>query len=844
MAASSSLSPASFNDHNTQLQGSALKAIRASLALPADIPFHRSVHPDFAKELDQCSARILSITNQLLTLAGTTTSSTDARAKGKALLGCHDDVADRFHSLVVDVMDQLLERADIGLDEYLGHSKAPAIAINAATVTAQKPKKNTAQSGRLDPALQHASYLPKPQLTFKRKVDNTNGTLWQPTLRHKYNAKVPLGYNLQKSDGVEAEGPSNSLHPYHYEIKHISYPSRMFTSTPPVSPRSFDDTPFSWVSTPPEFATMLDKLRGAGEIAVDLEYHSHRTFGGFVCLMQISTREEDFVVDTLSLRDEMEELNEVFTDPNVVKVFHGAQSDIVWLQQDFNLYIVNLFDTYHASKILDFPRHGLATLLEMYCDFTADKRYQLADWRIRPLPAEMLQYARSDTHFLLFVYDNLRNALLDRAQSRAQSPSSSNNTPTPESVLPPAHTLVREVLTRSEETALRVYEKEVYDSEGGSGPGGWDTLARKWNKAALMSTSSEREGAVANVQREVYRTVHAWRDRVAREEDESTRYVLPNHYLFTLAERTPADMAGLLSVFRPVPPVVQRRAKELLDAIREAVQRALGMGGSAEAYPTGPKPETDVAISTAKPEAAAQVPSAATPLDSQASTLWSSATSSRLFGSTLWGKHQSDYPIAPSLVASRSTLFGTRPQNSRSRAVASRRSFAETAARIHRTLVIAPTVPRAAEAKIKEENALENTGEDVLKTDDGVEIPFVPASARGIKPEPVDDTIVVVGQAKRRKRKRAGEKGGTTDAGSGTGAVEEAGEEGEMEVFDYGSVSNILDDGSDHEREEVGGGRKKRKQGKGTATSFYGNFPAPPKAHSEVKRGNQSRTFR
>src|SRR4051794_37104029 len=31
----------------------------------------------------------------------------------------------------------------------------------------------------------------------------------------------------------------------------------------------------------------------------------------------------------------------------------------------------------------EFPRHGLAHLLEMYCDVQADKRYQMADWRIR-----------------------------------------------------------------------------------------------------------------------------------------------------------------------------------------------------------------------------------------------------------------------------------------------------------------------------------------------------------------------------------------------------------------------------------------------------------------------------
>ena len=142
----------------------------------------------------------------------------------------------------------------------------------------------------------------------------------------------------------------------------------------------------------------------------------------------------------------------------------------------------------------------------------------------------MLQYARSDTHFLLFIYDNLRNALLDRAQSRAQSraesPASSSSTPAPvpDPSIPPAHVLVREVLARSEETALRVYEKEAYDAEGGSGPGGWDGLARKWNKIALMagSTLGEADNAM-RVQRAVYRAVHAWRDRIAREEDESTR---------------------------------------------------------------------------------------------------------------------------------------------------------------------------------------------------------------------------------------------------------------------------------------------------------------------------------
>ena len=109
----------------------------------------------------------------------------------------------------------------------------------------------------------------------------------------------------------------------------------------------------------------------------------------------------------------------------------------------------------------------------------------------RPLPSEMLHYARSDTHFLLYIYDNLRNALIDRADGQPM--------------------LLRTVLEKSESTALQLYEEEIYDYENGFGTGGWDTLAKKWNRP------------MTGLQMAVFRSVHGWRDKVAREEDESTR---------------------------------------------------------------------------------------------------------------------------------------------------------------------------------------------------------------------------------------------------------------------------------------------------------------------------------
>lgn len=57
--------------------------------------------------------------------------------------------------------------------------------------------------------------------------------------------------------------------------------------------------------------------------------------------------------------------------------------DIIWLQRDLGLYVVGLFDTFYASDTLGYPRKSLAFLLKKFVDFDADKKYQLADWRIR-----------------------------------------------------------------------------------------------------------------------------------------------------------------------------------------------------------------------------------------------------------------------------------------------------------------------------------------------------------------------------------------------------------------------------------------------------------------------------
>ena len=201
--------------------------------------------------------------------------------------------------------------------------------------------------------------------------------------------------------------------------------------------------PLTWVDTVAKLKLLSDKLNKVEEFAVDIEQHGYRSYQGFCCLVQISTREEDFIVDAQILRNQLQILNQSFTNPNIVKVLHGADNDVLWLQRDFGLYLVNLFDTHQAVRQLDFRKFSFDYVLQHYCNVKSEdkKKYQLADWRIRPLPQDMIDYARSDTHYSLYIYDRLTNELIDKSTST---------------------NLLLVALNKSREITLQSYSKELF----------------------------------------------------------------------------------------------------------------------------------------------------------------------------------------------------------------------------------------------------------------------------------------------------------------------------------------------------------------------------------------------
>uniref|UniRef100_A0A0D3ECA2 3'-5' exonuclease domain-containing protein n=2 Tax=Brassica oleracea TaxID=3712 RepID=A0A0D3ECA2_BRAOL len=263
-----------------------------------------------------------------------------------------------------------------------------------------------------------------------------------------------------------------------------------------------------WVDSSLQLRELANKLAEQNVFAVDTEQHNLRSYLGFTALMQISTREEDYLVDTVALHDEMALLRPIFSNPRICKVFHGAQNYIIWLQRDFHIYLVNIFDTYTACLLLEKPQKSLEGLLQTICNVDTDKTLRTRDWTERPLPPTMLRYARTDTQYLLWIADVL-TAELKEVKKYDES------------------------IRRSNKVCLTLYAKGQEDFKLANREQ-YDCRERAWKLCI-------------------------WRDLMARIHDESREFVLSNEVMLKFARKVPT----IYDVFKSTDDADQRRGRKI-----------------------------------------------------------------------------------------------------------------------------------------------------------------------------------------------------------------------------------------------------------------------------------------
>jgi ribonuclease D len=167
------------------------------------------------------------------------------------------------------------------------------------------------------------------------------------------------------------------------------------------------------INTFTEMVKIISDLEGCSSISVDTESNSLYVYREQVCLLQISTPDADYLIDTLAVKD-ISPLAGIFANPKLEKIFHASEYDVICLKRDFGFEFANLFDTMIAARILGEKAIGLASLLKSRLGLELDKKYQRANWGIRPLPKAMLEYASQDSHYLFQLRDILEQELKDK----------------------------------------------------------------------------------------------------------------------------------------------------------------------------------------------------------------------------------------------------------------------------------------------------------------------------------------------------------------------------------------------------------------------------------------------
>ncbi len=270
---------------------------------------------------------------------------------------------------------------------------------------------------------------------------------------------------------------------------------------------------------------LVQQLSSARHIAVDTESNGFFAYYERICLVQISTEQDDYIVDPLAV-DDLHPLAGVFADPAVEKIFHAASNDLSGLKRDFGFHFANVFDTAVASKMLGRRRLGLATILQEHFAVELNKKWQRCDWGKRPLCREQLNYARLDTHYLIPLRHQLASALKDSG-----------------------------LWEQARESFAKLCEVQTPD--------------RRFSKNGVERIRGANR--LHHEARSVLKSLCRYRDRIARRRDRAPFRVISNETLLRLAHALPQNMDELQRI-KGLPKTYRkgRSARKLLHVIQSA----------------------------------------------------------------------------------------------------------------------------------------------------------------------------------------------------------------------------------------------------------------------------------
>jgi hypothetical protein len=154
------------------------------------------------------------------------------------------------------------------------------------------------------------------------------------------------------------------------------------------------------------FAALCQQLMDEPLLALDVEttiWDKPR----LLCTIQLATPKQTWIIDVLSLKD-LGPIVPILSSPSILKIIHHADFERrVFTER--GITIENIFDTCEISRTLRPTEtgHALAECVLRELGLRMDKTYQKADWKRRPLPQALIEYAALDAEILITLHAKL-----------------------------------------------------------------------------------------------------------------------------------------------------------------------------------------------------------------------------------------------------------------------------------------------------------------------------------------------------------------------------------------------------------------------------------------------------
>jgi ribonuclease D len=139
------------------------------------------------------------------------------------------------------------------------------------------------------------------------------------------------------------------------------------------------------------------------------EFQNDKNQSSVVCSLQLCALGRLYFIDWTLMTNRAvatEILRLLLEDASYLKLFHGCQMDLSIIFASTGIVVRNIFDTARAysdtHSLQNLP--GLGALSEKVLGIPLDKAFQKSNWKIRPLPEEMLEYALTDAAILIPLY--------------------------------------------------------------------------------------------------------------------------------------------------------------------------------------------------------------------------------------------------------------------------------------------------------------------------------------------------------------------------------------------------------------------------------------------------------